>query len=139
VPVEHFHIPALILGADIKPERFTGMASQIDLPVTLLSLMGIEAQHPMTGRDLSSIPPDSPGRAMMQYNANFGWMEQTPSGNQVVVLRSDKAPAHAVFDAKTKALKETSPPANAKLLEQRALANVLLPDLLYNEQRYRLP
>jgi len=139
VPVERFHIPGLILGADIKPLRYQGMASQIDLPVTLLSLMGIEAQHPMIGRDLSSVAPDSPGRAMMQYNANFGWMEQTQNGNQVIVLRSDKAPAHAVYDTKTKQLKETSPPANAKELEQRALANVLLPDLLYNEQRFRLP
>lgn len=139
VPVERFHIPGLILGADIKPLRYKGMASQIDLPVTLLSLMGIEAQHPMTGRDLSSVAPDSLGRAMMQYNANFGWMEETKDGNQVVVLRSDKAPAHAIYDTKTKQLKEASPPANAKALEQRALANVLLPDLLYNEQRFRLP
>lgn len=139
VPADHFHIPGLILGADIKPLRYTGMASQIDLPVTLLSLMGIEAQHPMTGRDLSSIAPDNLGRAMMQYNANFGWMEETKDGNQVVVLRSGKAPAHAVYDTKTKQLNETSPPANAKDLEQRALANALLPDLLYNEQRYRLP
>jgi phosphoglycerol transferase MdoB-like AlkP superfamily enzyme len=139
VPVERFHIPGLILGADIKPVRYKGMASQIDLPVTLLSLMGVEAQHPMTGRDLSSVAPDSLGRAMMQYNANFGWMEETKDGNQVVVLRSDKAPAHAVYDTKSKQLKEASPPANAKELEQRALANVLLPDLLYNEQRFRLP
>ncbi len=139
VPVERFHIPGLILGADIKPLRYTGVASQIDLPVTLLSLMGIHAQHPMTGRDLSSIPPDSPGRAMMQYNANFGWMEETNVGKRVVVLRAEKKPAHGIYDAKTKHLTETSPPADAKLLEQRALANVLLPDLLYNEQRFRLP
>jgi len=139
VPVERFHIPGLILGADIKPLRYTGVASQIDLPVTLLSLMGISAQHPMIGRDLSSIPPDSPGRAMMQYNANFGWMEETKTGKQVVVLRSGKPPAHAMYDAKTKHLSESSPSADAKALEQRALANVLLPDLLYNEQRFRLP
>lgn len=139
VPVERFHIPALILGADIKPLRYTGVASQIDLPVTLLSLMGVNAQHPMTGRDLSSIPPNSPGRAMMQYNANFGWMEETDEGKKVVVLRAEKKPAHGIYDAKTKRLTEISPPADAKLLEQRALANVLLPDLLYNEQRFRLP
>lgn len=139
VPIERFHIPGLILGADIKPLRYTGLASQIDLPVTLLSLMGINAQHPMTGRDLSSIPPNTTGRAMMQYNANFGWMEESESGNQVVVLRSGKAPAHGSYDTKTKHLSEISPPANAKVLEQRALANVLLPDLLYNEQRFRLP
>lgn len=139
VPIEHFHIPGLILGADIKPVRFTGVASQIDLPVTLLSLMGIHAQHPMTGRDLSSIAPDSLGRAMMQYNDNFGWMEETATEKPVVVLRSGKAPAHGVYDAKTKHLSEVTPPANAKTLEQRAQANVLLPDLLYNEQRYHLP
>lgn len=139
VPIEHFHIPGLILGADIKPQRFTGVASQMDLPVTVLSLMGVNAQHPMTGRDLSNIAPDSPGRAMMQYNDNFGWMEETPAGKQVVVLRAGKAPAHGIYDAKTKHLSETSPPADAKNMEQRALANVLLPDLLYNEQRYHLP
>jgi protease-4 len=42
-------------------------------------------------------------------------------------------------DAKNKQLKETASPENAQRLEERALANVLLPDLLYNEQRYRLP
>lgn len=139
VPIEHFHIPALILGADIKPERFTGVASQIDLPVTLLSLMGLQVQHPMTGRDLSSLSPNSLGRAMMQYNDNFGWMEESATAKNVVVLRSGKVPAHGFYDAKNKHLIETPRPANAKTLEQRALANVLLPDLLYNEQRYRLP
>jgi phosphoglycerol transferase MdoB-like AlkP superfamily enzyme len=139
VPIKHFHIPGLILGADIKPLRYTGVASQIDLPVTLLSLMGVNGQHPMTGRDLSSIAPDTPGRAMMQYNDNFGWMEESSAGKQVVVLRSGKAPAHGLYDAKLKRLNDVAPPANAKALEQRALANVLLPDLLYQEQRYRLP
>lgn len=139
VPVDHFHIPALILGADIKPKRISSLASQIDLPVTLLSLMGIQTQHPMPGRDLSRIQPDSPGRAMMQYNENYGWMEQTDNGNQLVVLRPDKTPAHAIYDASTKTLKEIKPPANAKQMEQRALANALLPELLYREQRYHLP
>lgn len=139
VPVEHFHIPGLILGADIKPQRFTGLASQLDLPVTILSLMGIQGQHPMTGRDLSSIPANSPGRAMMQYNDNYGWMEESQVGKQIVVLRSGKAPAHGLYNSAAKKMTEVQPPANAKELEQRALANVLLPDLLYNEQRYHLP
>ena len=139
VPITHFHIPALILGADIKPQRYTGLASQLDLPVTMLSLMGIQGEHPMTGRDLSSLAADSPGRAMMQYNDNYGWMEEGASGKQVVVLRSGKAPAHGLYDPNTKKMTEVATPTNAKALEQRALANVLLPDLLYNEQRYHLP
>ena len=139
VPIERFHIPGLILGADIKPQKITSITSQIDLPVTMLSLMGISAQHPMTGRDLSSEPADYLGRAMMQYNFNFAWMEQTADGNNVVVLREDKMPAHGIYDAKNKKLNEAAPPSNAKEIEQRALANSLLPALLYSEQRYRLP
>ncbi len=138
VPIERFHIPGLILGADIQPKTITTMASQIDLPVTVLSLMGISAQHPMTGQDLSNVPADYLGRAMMQYNYNFAWMEQTVEANKVVVLREDKAAAFAVYDTKTKHLNETAAPADAQDLAQRALANSLLPALLYTEQRYRL-
>ncbi|MES2580798.1 MAG: LTA synthase family protein [Pseudomonadota bacterium] len=139
VPIEHFHIPGLILGADIKPQSIKSIVSQIDLPVTVLSLMGISGQHPMTGRDLSSEPADHLGRAMMQYNYNFAWMQQTADSNNVVVLREDKPPAHGVYDAKGKHLNETAPPVNAQEIEQRALANSLLPALLYSEQRYHLP
>lgn len=139
VPIERFHIPGLILGADIAPQKITAIASQIDLPVTVLSLMGLQTQHPMTGHDLSQIPADYLGRAMMQYNYNFAWMEQTPTSNQVVVLRENKAPAHGVYDTLAKRLHEVSPPQNAATLEQRALANTLLPALLYSEQKYRVP
>jgi len=139
VPISHFHIPGLILGADIQPKKLTTIASQIDLPVTMLSLMGIQGQHPMTGRDLSSEPIDQLGRAMMQYNANFAWMEQTKESNQVVVLREGKSPAHAVYNTQNKQLSAAPAPNNAKVLEDRALANSLLPALLYSEQRYHLP
>ena len=139
VPIQHFHIPGLILGADIKPKKLTTIASQIDLPVTLLSLMGINGQHPMTGRDLSNEPADYLGRAMMQYNDNFAWMQQTKDSNNVVVLREGKAAAFGVFDAKTKRLNETASPENGVGLEKTALANSLLPALLYSEQRYHLP
>ena len=101
--------------------------------------MGINGQHPMTGRDLSKEPADFLGRAMMQYNYNFAWMQQTADSNNVVVLREGKAPAHGVYDAKAKHLNETAPPANAKDIEDMALANSLLPALLYSEQRYHLP
>jgi phosphoglycerol transferase MdoB-like AlkP superfamily enzyme len=139
VPIKHFHIPGLILGADIQPKKLSTIASQIDLPVTLLSLMGIHGQHPMTGRDLSSEPADHLGRAMMQYNYNFAWMEQTKDANHVVVLREGKAPAHGVYNIKNKHLDDVNPPSDAKALEDRALANSLLPALLYSEQRYHLP
>lgn len=142
VPIEHFHIPALILGGPIQPQTIDAIASQIDLPVTMLSLMGVQAQHPMTGHDLSHLDAAYRGRAMMQYNYNFGWMEQTgasASENEVVVLREGKAPAFGHFDIASKQLHNAAAPADAQALAERALANSLLPALLYQEQRYRLP
>lgn len=143
VPVKHFHIPGLILGADIEPRIIKTVASQIDLPTTLLSLAGVDAVHPMIGRDLASEPEGLPGRAMMQYEKNYAWME----GSDIVVLRSGKAPAHARYDTKTKQLEATAAPDSGEAQEvgqevgivQRALANVMLPAWLYREQLYRLP
>lgn len=135
VPVKNFHIPGLILGADIQPRVVKTLASQIDLPTTLISLMGIDADHPMTGRDLSAEPEGLPGRAMMQYEQNYAWME----GDNAVVLRSNKAPTHAVYDKTDKKLKPQDPPADAGEMEQRALGHVLLPSMLYREQDYHLP
>lgn len=136
VPIERFHIPGLILGADIKPKRVKTVASQIDLAPTLLSLMGVDAKHPMPGRDLTREPDDLPGRAMMQYEQNYAWME----GEQVVVLRPEKAAAHARYDKTEKHLRSVdATPANGDALAKRALAHALLPALLYRELRYRLP
>lgn len=135
VPVERFHIPGLILGADIQPKRVKTVASQIDLAPTLLSLMGVDAKHPMPGRDLTREPDELPGRAMMQYEHNYAWME----GDHVVVLRPEKEPAHACYDRASKHLRDVdTPPANGDALAKRALAHALLPAWLYREQRYRI-
>ena len=135
VPVKNFHIPGLILGADIKPRVIKTVASQVDLPTTLISLMGIDAVHPMVGRDISAEPADLPGRAMMQYHANYAWME----GQQAVVLRAEKKPTFAVYDQQAKKLNASPAPDDAAALEKRALAHSLLPSLLYREQAYHLP
>src|SRR3546814_7963503 len=57
VPLRHFHIPALILGADVAARRDSRLVSQIDLAPTLLSLMGLHTEHPMIGQDLTG--PDA--------------------------------------------------------------------------------
>ncbi len=132
VPVKHFHIPALILGADIQARKISTVASQIDLPTTLLSLAGIEAEHPMIGRDISAEPADLAGRAMMQYEQNYAWME----GQQVVVLRPEKAATFANYDRVNKKLVPTEKPANADEQQRRAHAHVALPAWLYREQLY---
>ncbi|AUN94414.1 LTA synthase family protein [Pseudazoarcus pumilus] len=135
IPVERFHIPGLILGADIEPRRIATVASQIDLGPTLLSLMGISADTPMIGRNLSAEPPGQPGRAMMQYEQNYGYMH----GHELVVLRAQQPPVVATYDPVAKQLGGDTELAEDDARARRALAHVLLPSWLYREQRYRLP
>ena len=139
VPIKNFHIPGLILGADIQPKVLNTVASQVDLAPTMISLMGLDGKHPMVGRDLSREPSDLKGRAMMQYEDNFAWLE----GDQAVILRPNKSPSHAKYDRPSKVLTvdkaDAKPAVDAAAMEKRALAHSLLPAILYRDRAYHLP
>lgn len=132
VPVKNFHIPALILGAGIAPRLDERIASQIDLGPTLLSLIGIGDATPMNGRDLSDASLQGPGRALMQYDGNFAWMQ----GEDVVVLQPQKPPQQYRYDIASKRLRAASPdPALVRSVHAQALWG----SLAYDKRWYRLP
>ena len=99
--------------------------------------LSIYAQDPLGGRDLSSLHDADIGRSMMQFEQNYAWME----GNEVVILRPQKAPVYGLYDAKTKILnaKDDFTEERKSALHEAALANVLLPAMLYREKLYDLP
>lgn len=118
VPVDNFHVPAMILGGGIAPRRDDRIASQIDLGPTLLSLIGIGDATPMTGRDLGDDTLQLPGRALMQYDGNFAWMQ----GEDVVVLQPQKPPSQYRYDAGSKRLVDAPlDPALAGIAHAQAL------------------
>ena len=132
VPIKKFHIPGLILGADIQPKRITTLASQIDLGATLLSLMGVSSEHPMIGRDFAK-DSESPGRALMQFDNYFAWLE----GDTATILRPQQTPLLGKYDASSGELNLLQDvPTEAQL--DKAMAHVMLPSFLYREQRYTL-
>lgn len=133
VPIKKFHIPGLILGADIKPKRIRPIASQIDLGPTLLSLLGVSSAHPMIGRDFAR-DSDSPGRALIQFDNYFAWLE----GNSATILRPGQPALLASYDSTNGNVQIDEHPPTAKQI-QNAMAHVVLPSLLYRERRYRLP
>lgn len=94
VPINGFHIPAVILGNTIKAEHYSKIASQVDLPPTLLSLIGIQGLNPMPGRDLTQLQDDVPGRAIMQFNAIQAYMED----DEVVILQKGMEPQCFTFN-----------------------------------------
>ena len=131
VPIEHFHIPGLILGGGIAPAVYEPVASQIDLPPTLLSLIGVESEHPMIGHDLTR--PEfaaGPGRAIMQYGDTQAYMR----GNDVVILRKDLPPAEFAYDS----ARLTREPDDPDLVAT-AIAHATWTSTTYAQLRYREP
>ncbi|MBB5213762.1 LTA synthase family protein [Parapusillimonas granuli] len=128
VPLRHFHIPALILGAGVPARQDDRLISQIDLPTTLLSLIGLETRHPMIGRDLTRA---TPGRAMMQYGENYGYLKD----DMLVVLEPHRPPTQYRYEAPER----YTPVALDETLAREALAHVLWPSLVYQKRAYTLP
>jgi len=132
VPIHKFHIPGLILGADIEPKTIKPIASQIDLGPTILSLLGVSSEHPMIGRDFVR-DSTTPGRALLQFDNNFTWLDDTGA----TILQPDHGPLAGKYDATNGRLELLStPPEKAQV--ERAMAHVMLPSMLYREQRYKL-
>ncbi len=132
VPIKKFHIPGLILGADIEPKRIKTIASQIDLGPTLLSLIGVSSEHPMIGRDFVK-DSETPGRALLQFDNYFAFLE----GASATILRPNQAPLLGQYDAPSGQLTlGAQAPSRAQV--DQAMAHVVLPSLLYRERRYKL-
>jgi phosphoglycerol transferase MdoB-like AlkP superfamily enzyme len=130
LPVSKFHIPGLILAPGLRPATFDRVASQIDLVPTALGLLGIETEQPMIGRDLLALPPDDPGRAILQFDDIHGLLV----GDRLAVHPGASRPR--CFEMRDGHL--VSVPDDPELLRD-ALAHALLPGLLYERGLYRLP
>lgn len=131
VPIKNFHIPGLILGADIQPKDIQTVASQVDLAPTLLSLMGVDSVNPMIGRDLTH-NTNAPGRAMMQFSDYYAWMD---GDFGVTVLRQNKEPLKGTYNPKTGTTSYLKAPVDGAKAEN-ALAHALLPLWLYRDKKY---
>jgi len=129
VPVEHFHIPALILGKDIAPREDDRLANNLDMPPTLLSLIGVDATTPMIGRDLTKPLAREDERAMMQFDKNFGYLTRD---SLVVFSPGEKVSTYQYnFADKTLMPKDATPEDI-----ERAKAHALLGSMAYKYNWY---
>lgn len=131
VPVQRFHIPAVILGGPVSAGVFAPVASQIDLAPTLLSLIGVAAEHPMIGHDLTRPQEQAaPGRAIMQFNGTQAYM----FGNHVAVLQKDLPVRQYIYEDGR--LSETA--SYDPDLERMALAHAAWSTMAYEKSLYPL-
>jgi phosphoglycerol transferase MdoB-like AlkP superfamily enzyme len=132
VPVQKFHIPGLLIGPDVPTQAFDKVASQIDLLPTILHYAGVNTVNPMVGKDLMLLPPNDPGRAIMQYGNNYGYMV----GDTLTVLKPYMPAKTFLYDRQKHVC---TPTTLHQELSKTALAHSLLPWKLYETKRYRMP
>ena len=127
VPINKFQIPALIIGPGIKARTYDRLASQIDLPPTLLDIIGISSEHPLIGHKLLTLPENYPGRAIMQYGNNHAYRV----ADDLVVHQPDK-PAQQFEYRNGELIEKALDPELARI----AKAHALWPMYAYREGKY---
>ncbi|SUB25896.1 LTA synthase family protein [Avibacterium gallinarum] len=128
VPIKHFHIPALILGEGIAPRRDNRLVSQIDMPTTLLSLIGASGNYPMLGYDLTQ--PQDPNRALMQFDRTMAYRK----GDDVAILQQNQPVQGFRYDAQAGKLIPAEIP---EAMKKEALAYALWGSYAYKQKLYR--
>jgi len=132
VPINKFHIPALIIGPNItEGSTFDRLCSQIDIPPTLLNMIGMENENPMPGRDIQNLPEGLQDRAIMQFHDINAFRVE----NRVVILQPNKEPLQFEMKNDTTLIPVQLDPEFAK----DALGHVIAADYLYKNKEYRLP
>jgi len=126
VPVNMFHIPALILGGGIKPLNYDKIATQPDVLATALDLIGLDLEYPIMGKSIFS--DKKADISLMQFNSYYALR----CDNRVAVLRPNKKPL--TFEYIDKGLKKIK---SDRELEKDALALVVLLDYIYNNRLYK--
>jgi phosphoglycerol transferase MdoB-like AlkP superfamily enzyme len=126
VPVNMFHIPALIIGGGVEPKRYNKLASQPDVLATALDYLGKDFSYPILGKSIFS--DTKAGVNLMQFNDNYALR----IGDKVAVVRPREKPQ--TFKYENQHLVEI---AHDSELEKDVLAFVIGLNYLYDKQLYR--
>lgn len=126
VPVNMFHIPALILGGGVEPMTYSGLATQPDVLATALDMIGLDLTYPIMGHSVFSDKKQE--ISLMQFNDSYALRVK----DKVAVIRPKKEPLTFIY--KNDHLEATGHDVE---LEKNTLAFVLSLTHLYSEKLYR--
>jgi len=126
VPVNMFHIPALILGEGVEPKEYNSLATQPDVLATALDCLGKDFTYPILGHSIFS--DHKKDISLMQFNENYALRV----GNKVaVVIPNQPAQTYAYQKEHLKPIEHDNQ------LERDALAFVITLNHLYNKEKYQ--
>ena len=131
VPVNKFHIPALIIAPNVeKGSTYDNLASQMDIPSTVLALSGITTKTPMPGRNLMKLPKETKGRTIMLFHETYAFRVE----DDIVILNPNAKP----LQFKVKSDTELIPVALNEELAKDALAHIVASSNLYKKRVYKI-
>lgn len=128
VPVNMFHIPALIITDGLKEQKFDKMSTQPDVLATALDLLGTNLTYPVLGHSIYSNTKKEV--SLMMFNDTFALRVK----DKVAIIQPNK-PALTFTYEKEHLI---SAPHDLEL-EKDALAFVKVMDDLYNKKLFRSP
>ena len=136
IPIHSYEIPLLIAGPAVvkNPRRVSQLGCSLDVPMTILGLLGRPYQTMFFGRDLLANQPEK-GRAFINHNRDIGML----TFDRLVVLGLKQTVEFYQGNPKVVDMTLLSQPTAAdRELEQNAIAVYQVADDLYMHQRYRL-
>lgn len=134
IPLASYQVPILIVAPGVVPAgaRLDTIASSLDVPPTVLGLLGMEYDSKFFGHDLFRIDP-SAGRALMTHNNDIALMR----GNRMAVLGlHESADLFHVDPATGEMVPLKTPDATGRELIEDAIAYFNGADRLYRSGAY---
>jgi phosphoglycerol transferase MdoB-like AlkP superfamily enzyme len=121
IPVEEYRVPTLFLAPKyLRPKRISGVTSQLDIPPTIMRMLGGSYRSPFFGRDVFSNENDD-GLAIMIYNKNrYGVI----SGSNLAVFAENGQELR--YERSTNPESWSPAPSTASRMEQSHTAIALL-------------
>jgi phosphoglycerol transferase MdoB-like AlkP superfamily enzyme len=136
IPIHSYEIPMVILGPAVvkAPRRIGELGCSLDVPTTILGLLGRPYDSMFFGRDLLTSPPED-GRAFLNHNRDIGMLAH----DRMVVLGLMQTVEFYRGNPKEVEMSLLDQPTAADLeLEKDAMAIYEVADDLYMHRRYRI-
>lgn len=127
VPVNMFHIPALIISEGVKPQKFDTLSTQPDVLATALDMIGVNLTYPVLGHSIYSDKKQQ--IALMLFNDMFALRDH----EKIAIIQPNKEAS--TFTYKNERL---LPASHDKELERDALAFVTVMDDMYNKKLFKV-
>jgi phosphoglycerol transferase MdoB-like AlkP superfamily enzyme len=136
IPLASYEVPILFIGPGVpRGGRVATLASSLDVPPTVLGMLGLDYDSKFFGRDVLRVPRDS-GRALMTHNDDVALLE----GHRLAVLglRATKRVFDCDLDRVTCHELDPAEPVQRRLVDD-AIAYYRGADLLYRCGALGLP